>query len=359
KNGLDRIDGQNTTHFQNEPATPNTLSNNNIRAITQDRDGTIWVGTLNGLNRFNGKSFERYFAENGAPGSISGNNILALTADVNGGIWIGVNGIGMDFYDGTAFTSFKLEKGNPRSLPSRYPKALWPDDTGAGVWVGTNNMGLAHIDLNTGEAETHLPMPDNPSSEVHNFVRSITPGENGLLWLATNAGVFSFDTSTNAFRDRVTTEDGLPSNTIMSIDTDGLGSLWIGMSRGLSRLNPENATVRNYKFGSGMKKPSFLPNASAHDERGGNYFGTQYGLLTFNPIDMKDNANPPPVVLTGMSLFDEEVQPGAEDGPLDTTLITANELTLNYDQSFFSFTFAALDFSAPGDNAYAYKLEGF
>jgi serine phosphatase RsbU (regulator of sigma subunit) len=53
------------------------------------------------------------------------------------------------------------------------------------------------------------------------------------------------------------------------------------------------------------------------------------------------------VVITEFKLFDQPVK------------LTSNEITLSYKDKLFSFTFAALDYTIPGKNQYAYKMEGF
>lgn len=358
-NGLDRIDTEGTTHFAFDANDPHSLSDNNVRALAEDQNGQIWVGTLHGLNRFNGISFQRFVKDAKVLNSISGNNILALSADQKGGIWISVNGLGVDYFDGQTFTAFQPRKNDPTALPSPYARALLPDALGSGVWVGTNNMGLAHIDLNQGTVQTYLIDPSMPSNEVHNFVRSIVSAPNGILWLATNFGLSAFDPLQKTFAKPITTTEGLSSNTIMSIDIDDQGGLWVGMSRALNRVSLQDLSVHKYKLNDRYKTLSFLPNAAAHDQKGNNFFGTEKGLLSFNPGRIVANPNPPPVVLIDMNLFDQRVQPGLPDSPLTTSLITTKSIDMRYDQSFFSFTFSALDFTAALDNLYTYKLEGF
>ncbi len=62
-------------------------------------------------------------------------------------------------------------------------------------------------------------------------------------------------------------------------------------------------------------------------------------------------------MLTGFELFNKPVTIGA-DSPLQQQPNDVTDLTLAYDQSIFSFEYAALNFSAPSKNQYAYKMEG-
>ncbi len=64
------------------------LSNNSVRAITQDQQGYLWVGTLEGLNRFDGNHFEN-FSSNNTRRQLIGNVITRLYTDSQGYIWVG------------------------------------------------------------------------------------------------------------------------------------------------------------------------------------------------------------------------------------------------------------------------------
>lgn len=80
----------------------------NVRSITEDNDGRIWVGTTDGLMSFDGDfdkagdiAFETYRDENS--GTITDNDIFTLFKDSYGNIWLGTFGGGLhkiEGYDG-------------------------------------------------------------------------------------------------------------------------------------------------------------------------------------------------------------------------------------------------------------------
>ncbi|OPX31745.1 hypothetical protein B1H10_08425 [candidate division KSB1 bacterium 4484_188] len=71
----------------------------------------------------------------------------------------------------------------------------------------------------------------------------------------------------------------------------------------------------------------------------------------FHPGWIRDNHHIPPVVLTDFRIFDKPLSVGQSLG-------FVREITLSYRQNFFSFGFAALDYTAPQKNQYKYMLEG-
>jgi signal transduction histidine kinase len=79
----------------------------------------------------------------------------------------------------------------------------------------------------------------------------------------------------------------------------------------------------------------------------------------FNPDSLAENKNIPPIAFTGFELFNKTVIPGVKGSVLNQSILETNEIILSYDQSVFTFEFAALDYTFPEKNQYAYKLEGF
>ena len=64
------------------------LPQDTIRAITQTKDGYLWLGTDEGLARFDGYEFVVYNKTNG---DLPDNSITALAAANDGGLWIGTS----------------------------------------------------------------------------------------------------------------------------------------------------------------------------------------------------------------------------------------------------------------------------
>ena len=65
------------------------LPQDTIHAITQTKDGYLWVGTDEGLAQFDGYEFTVFNKENG---SLPSDSINALWASSDGSLWIGTVG---------------------------------------------------------------------------------------------------------------------------------------------------------------------------------------------------------------------------------------------------------------------------
>jgi signal transduction histidine kinase/ligand-binding sensor domain-containing protein len=75
--------------YRHDPKNPNSLSDNSVWAIHQDRTGAIWVGTQVGLNRLdrNSQAFTHYREKDGLPN----NTILCIEEDERGYLWVATN----------------------------------------------------------------------------------------------------------------------------------------------------------------------------------------------------------------------------------------------------------------------------
>ncbi len=97
-------------------STSEGLSQGMIMCMLQDKEGFLWVGTLDGLNRYDGYKFKIYRHNPADSHSISGNTINTLFEDNRGLIWIGVDNGGLNCYD--------KRTGHFTNITSKMPKQV-------------------------------------------------------------------------------------------------------------------------------------------------------------------------------------------------------------------------------------------
>ena len=117
-------------------------------------------------------------------------------------------------------------------------------------------------------------------------------------------------------------------------------------------LNPRTRTIRNYDMGDGLQSNEFNEWASYKSRSGELFFGGINGLTAFHPDSLHDNPHIPKVVLTSLKINDREL-----GGRVLYSALSV--LRLSYSTNSCSFEFAALDYTKPEKNQYAYMLEGF
>ncbi|HNG34804.1 MAG TPA: two-component regulator propeller domain-containing protein [Blastocatellia bacterium] len=92
--------------------TEHGLPQNSVLAVTQTRDGYLWLATYNGLVRFDGVRFTVFDKRNN-PGLLA-NSCSVLYEDAAGALWVGMVDGGVTRYDHGGFTGFTTAQGVPR-----------------------------------------------------------------------------------------------------------------------------------------------------------------------------------------------------------------------------------------------------
>lgn len=213
------------------------------------------------------------------------------------------------------------------------------------------------MDRATGRFTAYQHDPDQPNSLSQNGVLALHEDEQGLLWLGTGGGLNRFDPATETFTP-YHRSDGLPNEVINGILEDDQGRLWLNTNQGISRFDPRTETFRNYDVNDGVQATESNVKAFFESHDGEMFFGGVNGFNSFYPDQVRDNPQPPPVVITDFQLFNEPVKIGG-GSPLPRAIHSTEALALSYQDYVFSFEFAALSYTLPDKNQYAFKLEGF
>ncbi|MCP4630592.1 MAG: hypothetical protein GY850_44825, partial [bacterium] len=159
-----------------------------------------------------------------------------------------------------------------------------------------------------------------------------------------------FDPITKTFT-HFNTDNGFPADGInISITEDDHENLWIGSFNGLIKFNiPEEKVLAVYTESDGIGHNHIWRGSELRD--GQMWFGGQNGMNVFYPDDIKKNPYVPPIVLTKFLQSGHEVN-------LGTAYERVTDITLDWQSNFFEFQFAALNYTKPEKNQYAYMLEG-
>ena len=356
---MDRVSGEGE-HFRYDAKDPDSLSDDRVAALLRTRDGTLWVGTLaGGLDRFvpSRRGFDHFRHDPERPDSLASDRVICLYEDRQGAVWIGTLGGGLDRLDparGT-FSHFTHDPDDPHSLSDDRVSAITEGD-GEMLWLGTFGGGLNRLDRRTGRVLRFRHDPEDQASLSNDNVLDLHREPDGTLWISTQVGLNRLagidpETGRGVFR-RHLQPDGLPSDFVYGIERDDDGGLWLSTNRGLSRLDLATERFDNYDESHGLQSAEF--NFGAHLRGGGGelFFGGISGYNVFYPDRIQRNTSVPPVVLTGFSKLNRPVE-------LDRPIFDLDEIELSYEDRFFTFEFAALDYTSPSKNLYRYQLEGF
>ena len=302
------------------------LSQPTGRAIAQDTEGFIWVGTQDGLNRFDGRRFVNLRHDPSNPNSLSANHIVDLAADDSGGLWIATQTGGLNYRDPATgrFVRYRHSPDSAEGLASDALLAIALDDAGR-VWIETDGGQLQCLDPVGARFLPALTPPDDgqgsfsllgsiddslllgrggrlhawrpgattielladPGPEVERL-RAVLATDDRLWVGSDDAGLFEYVRGGRLLKRWHTASEpsALLHNQIRSLLADQRGRVWVGTQSGLARIDPVQRSVRNW--GHDPNDPLGLPGSRVvsllEDREGMIWAGTWTGgLAVFDP----------------------------------------------------------------------------
>ncbi|MEO6726239.1 MAG: two-component regulator propeller domain-containing protein [Blastocatellia bacterium] len=247
------------------------LPQNQVRAITQTRDGYVWAATYDGLTRFDGVRFVVFNREN-TP-ALRSNIFTSLFEDRAGTLWIGSDG-GLVRYLNGQFTSYTTVQGLVADTVTSVTETR--DGT---LYVAAGNVLHVMRDGKVG-AVTELLLTAGQS------IRQLCATRAGHLWLTTNAGAFRI--GKDGIR-RYTMKDGLSTENLNAVIEDQQGNIWFGtIGKGLIRWSRDK--FEDYPIKTGL--PDNIVYALAEDASGRLWAGTHAGLYNFDNSHLISNSHP-------------------------------------------------------------------
>lgn len=353
----------------------NNVPNNVVKTIFEDKKKRLWLGYFNGglamYDRQNG-SFRHYLSNPNDPLSISHNSVWSITPDPSGKLWIGTTGKGVNLFDPETghFQRFIHNDNDPTSLSHDGIMVVYADKKD-NIWVGTEHSGLNLYNREKNnftrfQNNQKGPLPNESGSAISinsDYIRAIFEDSRGRLWIGTEGGGLNQWLGDGKFK-HYTTHNGLISNAIMSISEDRDGRLWLSSFEGISRFDTERDSFQNFKFNKTLDGMSNQFNQSAvlRTFNGEMLFGGINGLNIIHPETIVPNNAKPRLVLTDFKVFDVSVANGKlsdERVIFDGDISDVRDIELSYRDNAFSIEFAALDFTEPSRQQYAFKMDGF
>lgn len=174
--------------------------------ILQDKNGFVWIATMNGLWRYDGGSFKNYVKNESDITSITNNHISCLYEDQLGDLWVGTYGGGLLKYirNQDCFERYTHNSNDPNSISFNEIRVIFETSDNY-FFVGTDGGGLNLLDRNTKKFTHFKHNPKKENSLSHNNILAIeenTPGE--LLigtWQGLNLLNYKTQKATRLFKE--------------------------------------------------------------------------------------------------------------------------------------------------------------
>lgn len=318
------------------------LNGKPIQASLCDTEGNLWFGLFNGgLCYYNKvqKTFRQVFPKDKAL-----IDVRAIYEDTDHTIWIGTSeGIYKAGLDGQISLEHYVENEQVR--------CLFKDEQGF-LWVGTFGGGVIIYSPEFKMTKHFYTAEQFPS----NTINSIYGDSKQRIWVATGEGLVCFPSSKDMEYNVFRRADGLENAHIRAIMEDTSGNIWCSTNKGISCYIASENSFYNYGRWDGVPIVGFMSNSVTHDYDGNIYFGSLNGLCRFNPETVLAKREAPSAIMTGLRVFAP-----LSEGEIDAKMIELNKypsVHLNYMQNNFSVTFNIQNYALANQVEYAYILKG-
>ncbi len=207
-------------------------------ALMYDQFGSIWLGSWRGQlhflaledHNFHLENLARYFHED-----ISEISISAVLIAESGDIWLGTETNGVLHLDENMqlIKLFQHQPGNVNSL-SDYTITTIKQLTNGDIWVGTMSGGLNKYQESSDDFVSYSLLNEQVGG-ASNYISTIFEYDNKLL-IGTSSGLFDFNLQNDAITkvELIAKEQPYTSNdSISAMFLDSLSRLWLATSEGI------------------------------------------------------------------------------------------------------------------------------
>lgn len=365
------------SHIPN-PTDPDSLSGGEILGFAEDNEGSIWIASnIAGLNRFDPGSgrFTRFKGVSGRSKSLP-QEIRSIYQDRSGTLWIGGEHGTVGLFDQKSgrYTHIAQLKYSVTSMFEDSTGRFWVGDllrpiqfvdrrTGAITKTGVKGGHLTFEDrhsnlwfgyppgLNKLDREGNLRLisirePDASDPGVM-MAKSIYEDSGGLLWVASNKGLYALDPRSEK-AVKYSTTHGLATEDLRCMLPDTDGNLWMSTAEGISRFSLSENRFYNFDERDGLQGRAFNSWACYAARDGTLYFGGSTGFNAFHPRHILARPPEPPVILTSLLI-------NGKQAPVAGVEYTQ----LKHRQNSLTFEFAVVNSINPGKIRYRFRLDGY
>ncbi|MEQ1732247.1 MAG: two-component regulator propeller domain-containing protein [Bacteroidia bacterium] len=375
--------------------------------ITEDVQHNIWFATESkGLYQYNpktqaSKQYRHTLNKNIIPYN-KDNSFYGVFCDKNNILYIGNAAYGLNKFDithqiGVAIKpSNKLLEANRDKINTSLLSTT--KDSKKNTWVSTYGRGIFKTNASETQTSQYQTMDNNSMSDA---VYEVLELQNGTVLAATtDVGVLVYKTQLNAFKEyrelnqyliskyvndilqynsntlliateggiviydlltqkgkALTTQDGLPSQTIYGLEKDDNGYVWLSSLKGLAKFNPLESPINisTYTVEDGLQDSEFNVLSHYKCADGRLVFGGLNGANAFYPKDIGMDNNAPQVYITNVK------RNSMEAFATDTAYEYKHSMKFNHAEAsgVIRFEFVGLSYKYPEKNKYQYMLEGF
>ncbi|MGQ1889203.1 two-component regulator propeller domain-containing protein [Thermophagus sp. OGC60D27] len=437
-NRLEDISEGDFQWYYTKQSEKTSLVDNSISALYFDNSGLLWIGTDNGLDKYD--PFRNQFKTINSfslivDGRIPRISDYAKTYDDK--LIVATHNSGLFIKENNQFKKIKIVNNDVSGIYTPDGKIFY-----CGLWSGKvvvynyikNTSKLLDVGFKPVPvfafkklANGHIIMGSHGSGAVilkpHGFsldytlqrkfpniaINQVTVSNDGLIWIATENGVITFNPENNQSKVYVSKDgeiEGLTSNSAKAVCIDDSGTVWVATRMGLNfyqetiddfmhvkrpselrenwitdivkgkdgllwlnfnngqvgRFNPHDNSLKTYDVGSGNRLDVFSNKGFLLYKDSVVYITGKDEIIYFTINGLKENLRSDPPFITEVKVQNKMVLPGEQikgQVVLDENINYSRLLELEYVNRNFSLSFSSPSYANSRLNKYEYMLEGF
>ena len=355
--------------FIHEPNNPNSLYNDSISRLHQDKDKNLWLSFLDNkhnLGKFDvqSKNFTHIIKEIPWESPYIGNNPISdITEDQQGSLWASsAAGEGLFKIDRISgeYTHIKPNPKNGfylgqygiRALLNDEEDKLWMSAISGKPWKGYL------LQMNSLNHEvSHFSIGSDLKMNPRGIPYFLKQDRRDNIWFGVwQNGLIKFDVGLKTFTVYGTQNGKMPLNTVRSMIIDSDNNFWlVGISNMFVRFDPKTESNIPYQLEKG-RVFSLSHDLDFRNQKGEIFFGTDRGFVVINPQKLQIQQIAPKVFISNFELHN---QTEANEFTLAKPIWQTQQIELNHLENSFEFKFSCMDYRIIENNRYQYQLEGY
>ena len=368
-------------YVRHEYLNNQSLIDNRVNAVFQDRDGKIWYATDKGVSIYDEVTHLWHH-------SLYNKVALAINQTPNGRILVGTYGQGVYEVqaDGSAVSVYSSANG---ILKTDYVYSLLTDSEGD-LWIGCldgdmvcispkgikylpidevqciiespdrkyidvgTSRGCCRVDKRTFRITRFYEPAEYPNTDYNFFVNAMVYQDSQHVWIATDGGgLCLYDLKTHHFTT-YTTKQSLPSDNVYALLKTSNGSIWVSTDKGLALL--DHGKVVNVNFFKGLEAEyNRMAVASIRDGR--IIFGSSGGAVILASRFAKGLHYAAPLRIMGVEVEGAKLTADWNRQVFD--MLQEGKMSFRHSENTLVISYESINYQYQHDVQYQYFLEGF
>ena len=239
---------------------------------------------------------------------------------------------------------------NDGELGSNYFFTIYAENE-ANLLFGNKGYGVFRFNKTTNGLEP-VSTHKYENMTLNNILAISKDSSNNYLF-GTSYGLIKYTSETSY--QLFNAKNGFLNNTVHAILKNSPDNFWLSTNLGLINFDTKRNVFRSYGFSDGLKVVEFSDGAAFRDpDTGTLFFGGINGFVAIRADGRPEQLYMPPVYFDKLSIFGKQYNLGEFLTRKEETEV----LNLQYDQNFFSVSFASVDYLNGNNCTYFYKLKG-